>query len=479
MALSSSDQDLGKYLQLVIRRRYLFVSIFLVVMTGATVLNLFLPRQYQASSTVFVEKGVLSDLVKGLAIPANLDANVKVLRYTMKSRQIIMKVINDLKLKSPKLDALAKDFQDRTAVTVKDADGLFTISFRHENPNLAQNYVNTLIKRYIQEYLTIQGEETKGATVFLAEQINVYKSKFDLAEEEVNRFKREHGATLAETPAQLQLEIDRLLQSVEEIVIKRNQLEAMLTLARKSEDPLQLKLNELQRKLMELTSRFTDRYPEILALKEEVAQVKQQIRNGGSRIASGSNTSEEAKLLAEIRGLDEMERSYRQAITEKNVLQKELPDVMTALEELERSRTAQKNIYEQFVSRYQQSEISRKTEVQNRSVMFRVVDPAVMPTKPFSPKPEKILLLGLVIGFLAGFATVFALEYIDTSVRNLDTFSILGIPVLAVVQKIQAPEQKAAGKRRDICFFTAGGAYLLLLFAGFYPGLPAVIGLPH
>lgn len=473
MAFQSDVPDYRKYLQLIVRRRYLFVTTFLLVMTAATFANLFLPKQYQASSTLFIEKGVLNDIVKGLAIPANVDGNVKVLSYTMKSRRLIVKVINDLGLKTSRPEVVAKDFQDRTSIAVKDADGLFTISFRHSDPNLAQNYVNTLIKRYVREYLSLQREDTKGATTFLADQIGIYKTKLDAAEAQLNRFRQENGSSLAETPTQLQLEIDRLQQSVEEISLKRNQLEAMRLLVRKTEDPLQAKLYELQRKLVEMTSRFTDSYPEVVALREEMATVRQQLQRG-PRMVAQADSSEEARLLAEIRGLDEMERSYRQSILAKKALQKGLPEILTALDELERSRNAQKNLYEQFVTRYEQSEVSRQSEVQAKTVTFRIVDPAVVPSKPFSPKPDKILLLGFVGGVLAGLALILSLDYLDTSVRSPEAFRALGIPVLAIVQKVSDPGQEQASRKRDVFFFTASSGYLLMLLTTFYPGLTAL-----
>ena len=51
-----SDFDYKKYLQLIIKKRYLFVIVALVIMVGVTVTSYLLPERYEAKSTVFIEK---------------------------------------------------------------------------------------------------------------------------------------------------------------------------------------------------------------------------------------------------------------------------------------------------------------------------------------------------------------------------------------------------------------------------------------
>lgn len=46
-----SDFDYKKYLQLIIKKRYLFVIVALVIMVGVTVTSYLLPERYEAKST--------------------------------------------------------------------------------------------------------------------------------------------------------------------------------------------------------------------------------------------------------------------------------------------------------------------------------------------------------------------------------------------------------------------------------------------
>ena len=150
----TEDFDYKKYLQLVSKKKYLFVILALVIMIGVVITSYLLPERYEAKSTVFIEKSVISELVKGLAITPSFEDKLKVLAYTLKSRTLLLKVLNDLDLNVNKQndnqqENMVKEFQKNTDIKLKDTEGLFTITFNNENPRLARDYVNTLVRRHM------------------------------------------------------------------------------------------------------------------------------------------------------------------------------------------------------------------------------------------------------------------------------------------------------------------------------------------
>src|SRR4051812_46591785 len=113
---NTSEFEYKKYLNLVVNRRYLFVSIFLAVMSGAVFMAYYLPKEYDAECTVFIEKGVLNEIIKGIATEHNLGGDVKVLAYALKSRRLILTVLQEMDLieneqKYAKVEATLKSFQ--------------------------------------------------------------------------------------------------------------------------------------------------------------------------------------------------------------------------------------------------------------------------------------------------------------------------------------------------------------------------------
>jgi len=467
----TEDFNYKRYLRLVSKKKYLFVILALLIMTGVVVTSYLLPERYEAKSTVFIEKSVISDLVRGIAISPSFDDKLRVLTYAMKSRTLLLKVLNDLDLNvnsqnNGQLENMVREFQANTDVRLKDKEGLFTITFNSENPRIARDYVNALVRRYIEENITSKREESYGATNFLGEQISTIKVKLEEAETTVNNYKREKGSTLAQDEGSLLAAIGDAQQKIDEITIKRHQLESLQGLTRRN-DPLKGRLAALQKKQQELGLVYTDNHPEVVDTKYEIAAVKQLIKSGGAaRSEFVDNPSMEMERISmELSSLRAAENNQRRFIATKQALLRSIPAAKTGLEELEREKNSQKMLYEQLMVRHGQSEVAKQMEVQDKATTFRIVDPAVLPTKPYSPQRIKIILLGIVGGVVASFGFLLLLDQLDNSVRNVESLKSLGIPVLAVVPTIENPVEVEATRKRDYWFYGVAAACFMLILA--------------
>ena len=159
--MQSSEVDFKKYLQLLIRRKKLFVVVALLIMTAAIVVSFVLPRKYEAKSTVFIEKNVISELVKGITVSPSMEDTIKVLTYAITSRTLLTKIADslDMNLTAKKNidneDLVKKLHQTNIDVKVKDKN-LFLISFTDSNPKIARDFVNTLVGTSILRKILLQ-----------------------------------------------------------------------------------------------------------------------------------------------------------------------------------------------------------------------------------------------------------------------------------------------------------------------------------
>jgi len=464
----TSEYDYKKYLQLISKKKYLFVMLALAIMTTVAVASYLLPERYEAKCTVFIEKSVISDLVKGIAITPSFEDKIKVLAYAIKSRSLLLNVFNDLDLNanpnSGQQEKMVKEFQENTDIKLKNNEGLFTITFNSENPRLARDYVNTLVRRYIEENITSKREESYGATNFLAEQIKTIKAKMDEAENRANSYKRDNSSVLAQNEAALLVEIGYAQQKIEEIALKRRQLETMVL--RVKDDPLKARLARMQNKQQELSLVYTDNHPEMLEAKNEIATIKEQLHSGSTVIGSEDlHSLELEKISLELNSLREIEKNQRRFIASKQALLKSIPAAKTSLDELEREKNSQKTLYEQLVTRYGQSEVSKQMEIQDKSTTFRIVDPAIIPVKPVSPNRVRIILIGILGGLVGSFAFLVLLDQLDSSVRSVEALKSLGVKILAVVPTIENPVELAAVRRRDFWFYGITGTCFLVILA--------------
>lgn len=462
-----NEFDYRRYLNLIIRRKRLFAVVSLLIMTAAVVACYVIPKKYEAKSTVFIEKNVINELVKGIAVTPSMDQAIKVLKYAITSRTLILKVISDLDINTRarndvEREALVRGIQKKTEVMVKD-NNLFTISFIDENPKVARDFVNTLVQRYVEENISSKREESYGAIKFLSEQIDSFKGKLDKAESELNRFKAEKGGVINVDEAKLFEEINSAQQKLYDIQLRRRHLEGLRPVTRKASDPLQARLMVLQRQLDELRAAYTDSYPEIVRVKAEIETLKEQMRNRRGAPSAGTDPQEMEKVDAELNALRINEQGLQRYIAANQALLRSIPTAKAGLEKLELEKKNKKELYDQLMARHGQSEVSKQMEVQDKTTTFRIVDPAVLPIKPVSPDRIKIILLGIAGGLAAGLGLLVLLDLLDTSVKNVETLKSLGVPVLAIIPKIINPLVIANESKKDRRLYLFAGGYFCLI----------------
>lgn len=466
----SADYDYKKYLHLIAKKKYLFVSLALVIMAGVAGASFMLTERYEAKCTVFIEKSLISELVKGIGITSSSEDRLRGLAYTLKSRSLLLKVFEDLglntgKQNSEQLEKMVRGFQENTDVKLKDKEGLFIITFINENPRVARDYVNALVRRYIEENITSKREESYGATSFLSGQINSIKAKLEDAEARENSYRRDNGGVLAQSEVALLSDVAQAQQRIAELEIKRRQLETLQSMARRN-DPLKAKLAVLKKRQQELGLVYTDIHPEVVEVNNEIAALTGQLQSGAARADSANDNSPELEKIAmELNSLRDAENNQRRFIASRQSLLRSIPAARSGLEELEREKNSQKLLYEQLVTRYGQSEVARQMEMQNKATTFRIEDPALLPDKPFSPNRVKIILLGIIGGVAASFGFLVLLDRLDKSVRNIESLKTLGVQVLAVIPAIENPAELQAARKRDCWFYGIAAVCFALILA--------------
>lgn len=462
-----SEFDYKKYLILIATRKWLFTAIALVVMTCGVVFCFMLPKKYEAKSTVFVEKNVITELVKGIAVTPSMDQAIKVLTYAITSRTLVQKVVNELDMDTKirndaELESMFKEIQKNINVKVKD-NNLFIISYTDRDPRIARDFVNTLVRRYVEDNVSSKREESYGAIKFLSEQLDTLKERMDQSDKELTHYKAAKGGIISIDEGKLFQEINTAQQKLYDIQLRRRHLEGLKPLSRKAGDPLQTKLVILQKSLEELRVQYTDSYPEVVKVKTEIAELKEQMKQRKSEDVSVADPQELEKVEAELYALKASEEGLKRYIATNQSLLKTIPSAKAGMEELELEKKNRKELYDQLMSRHGQSEVSKQMEIQDKTTNFRIVDPAILPVKPVSPDRVKIILMAILGGLASALGLIIGLDYLDPSVKDINILKSLGLPVLAVIPRISNDEQERKERRRDFWLYQVAGAYFMLI----------------
>ena len=146
------------------------------------------------------------------------------------------------------------------------------------------------------------------------------------------------------------------------------------------------RITEAEMKLSELSVKYTDSYPNIVALKEDVAKFKGQLKS-----------------------LPEEEFEY-------GILKRDL-----AVNEV---------LYSSLQQQLQEAQI-REVEKVNDLVL---VNPALVPKEPFYPDKRKNYSIGIILGIIFGMGLAFIVEHLDTSIGKVDDIeNFLKVSVLGII----------------------------------------------
>ncbi|WP_298435922.1 XrtA system polysaccharide chain length determinant [Geobacter sp.] len=466
--MENSEFDYSKYLLLIAKRKRLFATVALLIMTGAVILSYLLPKKYEAASTLFIEKNVISELVKGIAVTPSMDEAIKGLTTDMTSRTLILKVVDDLDLNLGKqgdrgLEGRIRNIQQNIDIKQKGNE-IFTISYVDPDPRLARDFVNTLVRRYIEQNISSKREESYDAIKFLGEQMNTFREKLDKTEDELNRYKLEKGAVIAIDEGKLFEEINQAQQKLYDIQLRRRHLEGLRTVTRKAGNPLQAKMVALQKQLEELRITYTDNYPEVVRVKGEIETLREQMK-GKKQEEVMIDPQELDKVEAEIQALRMSEEGLKRHIATNQALLRNIPTAKAELEKLEVEKKNRRDIYDQLMARHGQSEVSKQMEVQDKTTTFRIVDPAILPIRPISPNRLRIMLMGILAGLAGAMGLLMVLDYFDDSVKSVETLKEIGLPVLAVIPKIRSAEAETRERASALRVYVSAGAYFVFLIA--------------
>ena len=492
--MEQQQQEIRRYLKLIIKKRYLFIILSLSIMSIIVWGSYFIPKKYKAKSIIFIERNVIEELVRGIAITPSMDARIKVLRDTMLGRSLVLNVLRKLDLDTQakndkELEEMIVRYQYSTNINVRN-QSLITVSMINRDPLLAKKFINTLVNEYLEKNIFAKREEAYDATKFLEKQVAFFKEKMDKGEDEIIKFRQEQGVYIAMDESSVVNEIKQLEETIEEIKIRKNELAAIkasigkqlenekpFTVAMFSTGAIEGTIESLENRLKQLLIKYTENYPEVLKLKAELEVLKKQ------QMAPSSNSlsvQRESEVSAINPMYQELKQKYFEAEAEINALNakgnylnglirnkekelRDIPESKKVLGNLGKERDSFKNVYEQLLVRLGQSEVSKQMEIEDKATTFRIIEPAILPTIPVSPNIKMLILAGIGIGFLGGFGTIFLFDNLDKSIKSVDTLKSLGLPILAIIPSIQNSEDLIKGRKRDVLLYSFVGLYMFCI----------------
>ena len=497
--MEQNFKEIYRYLGAAYRHRLVAVVVALLVMTLVGAYTFTLPKIYQADSTVFIERSVIDSLVKGIAVTANLNDKVRVLKYALLSRDLIVKTLEKVdskiftKSKSEQQNYIAS-LQKKIKIGVRGSD-LFTVTLDGPDPVFVQKFVNTLVGQYVESNISLKRDEAYGANRFLEEQLQSFKQKLEKTEDAITDFRNKQGIfftvdekTTLEEIKEYTKEIEKLELMIASMTSKKKQLkeqlagmsptvESIFSMDTGSEDGMSSpQLAAMEQRLNDLRLRYTESYPEIVRLKFEINSLRQRLEAqsqdgmaqdevaGGSKMTSFNPLYLDVQQrLLEVQGELSDARSKKQSldqmIAKRKIELKNVPETRKQLNVLVQERNSYQKLYQELLGRMGKAEVSKQMEIGNKAATFRVVDAAILPETPISPNLMKMLLLAIVAGLASAAGIIFLFENLDNRLRDPGLLESYGVEVIAIIPNIVDHQEMRRRRRKDLLLVTISGVY--------------------
>jgi polysaccharide chain length determinant protein (PEP-CTERM system associated) len=496
--LVSSLKGIWKY-------RWTAVSVmWLVGLLGWTKVVL-MPDDYQTTARVFVDtQSILKPLLAGMTSVPNVEQQVSIMSRTLLSRPNVERVMRmvdlDVNARTPRdqqrqLDELISKIRIGGTANYD----IYTITYNNSNPRLVRDVVQSLLTIFVEGSLKGKAGETRKAVQFIDDQIKSYEDKLILAENTVMEFKRKHTGLLPrdgnDFSSQLQQSADQLGAARLELLEAEQARNAIAGQISGDEpilaaDPhpgtfdnpeLDGRIGALNKSLDALRLQYTELHPDIVAARRLVEQLEaRKVEEGKLRTATDpgrnyspmlqqlkvAHTEAEARVAAIGARVHEYAARHQRLLDQVNAV----PEVESALAQLNRDYLINKENYEKLIGRREAAKLSGDLSSTTDMMTFKIIDP---PTLPLTPNgPNRPLLSTLVLGgaLLLGIAAALLISQIrPTFLSPSELGARTGFPVLGTVA-MNWTDREQRKRRRANYGFGAALAGLLLAYGAVVAG---------
>jgi len=442
-----NDVDLRFYLSIAIRRLPYIVAIAALTVAIAVLIALNQPHVYQASARILAEAPQMPTELARPTVLIDASEQLQIIQQQITTRDDLLDLAAKLGIYADSKTQLSNEkiVEDmRSRVTFEQLQlsspagsgtTVFSVGFKARSPVLAAKVANELAALILHRN-QLQRADVAGSTLqFFDEEVARLGADLNRAEAGILEFKNENKDTLPES-----LEFRRNQQS--------SQQERLISLDREESDlrsrrrnlvetygtagpltsagpvsPEQQMLSDLNRALAAQLGMFDETSPNIVSLRARIAALQDSLRTG--QTAGGAGSKQPSMLDIQLADIDERlqlidhERStITKSISDLSKSIEATPAVETALNSLERTRTNLQTQYNTAIAKRAEASIGKQIEVNSDNERFSLLESAIPPEKPASPKRFRIIALGGVAGLGLGFGFVVLLELLNRTIRR-------------------------------------------------------------
>ena len=353
MSDTSSQIRIGEYIDIFFYRKWFFIVPFVIVTFISIMATFFLPAVYRATVKIEV---VTSPLISTYDVSSGVKQQFDILRERVLSQSVLKKVLEKLKKdedgQATGIQVSIGNLRSNTIISMI-GNQMISVSYDGEDKEKTARITKALTNTFIEESFKKREEEGSSAVDFIGSELEYYRNRLG------NR-----GDVVGQA--------DPLVKH------------------------LQTKLDLLENRLAELLIDSTQGHPTVIALKNEIADVRMQleIANADSGMTNQNRTEREIRLS--------------------------------------------ESLYVELMSKLEMARISQRLKREEERTKFRIIDLDRIMVYKVAPDTKKIAITGIIFGILLGIGLVSLLEFVDHSFKGTeDARNFLMLPTLGSIPEIE------------------------------------------
>ncbi|WP_246661609.1 exopolysaccharide transport family protein [Tardiphaga sp. vice304] len=383
------------------------VTMMLPVRYAATALVVIDPREQRVTTDQDVLPGIGQDA-------AALQSVIEIAKSDGFLRPLIekLKIASDDEIAASETDTsrVLDNFRRRLDISRRGLTYVIAITFTSKDPQKAATYANAVAQAFVDDQAQIRSGATDDAAAWLNSRLKDLNARLRVSEEAVAAFKLEHKIVSAgRDSTTAQLRVSELSQQLAASRLRAEEAKTRYEQAQRDlkgniEGParpdllssLRAQRLQLNDQIAQKRAVFGDRHPDLMIAMSQLSEVNRQIEAERKRNIDSARSDYET-LLSQQKTVEQQFRAVETAM---------LTDGQDAvkLQELQRDADANRNIYEQFLSRYKATSEQRQLQTSQTKVVS-VANPPTRPTRP----PLSIILVGLALASVLVATTITAI----------------------------------------------------------------------
>ena len=453
---------LAQILRILRGRALLFTTVVLLVVTAVGLISLISPKKYVAELALVVDVQGNDPMKESALAPSLVPTHLSTQTEIIRSRNVATKVVEKMGLATdPTVVEAYRESGAETdlnswlvanvlrAVDAKTArnSNIIRVSYTSTDPENAAAMANAFADAYIQTSLELKVDPARRQVTWYEQQVSQLRDELVAAQQRLAKYQSDHGvlgvddARMDVENARLQ-EISNQLVTVQAAMFDANsrsqqitssdQLDALPDLLKNPTiQHLKSELARAEAKLAEVSGRYGVNHPQYVASAAEVTALKSKL-NMEIGVTRGSLVQSAAIARRQVGDVQKALEEQKDRII---ALKRQQDELSVLNRDIESARAA----YDAALQQANQTKLESRVDRTNVAVL----NPAMPPLVPDSPRILLNLVVGLIVGVALAVGLILTMEVCNRRLRSAeDLADFTDLPVLA-----ELPALPAAARR--------------------------------